>query len=83
MPPPPAKGLEVGVGSGKFAVPLDIKIGVEPSDNIALKAERRGIRVFQQVTEELPFPDSKSDLVLMVTTIWLRPTLLRYAPQRG
>jgi hypothetical protein len=61
--------LEVGLGSGKFAVPLDIKIGVESSDNIALKTERRGIRVFQQVTAKLPFPDSKSDLVLMVTTI--------------
>mgnify|MGYP006429049627 CR=1 FL=1 len=68
-PPPPAKGLEVGVGSGKFAVPLSIKIGVEPSEHMALKAERQGIHVFRHVAEKLPFPDAEFDFVLMVTTI--------------
>ena len=69
IPLPPAEGLEVGVGSGKFAVPLGIKIGVEPSDKMAVKAEKQGIRVFRHVAEELPFPDFKFDFVLMVTTI--------------
>jgi ubiquinone/menaquinone biosynthesis C-methylase UbiE len=69
MPPPPAKGLDVGVGSGKFAVPLGIKIGVEPSENMAFKAERQGIHVFRHVAEKLPFPDAEFDFVLMVTTI--------------
>ena len=66
---PQSNGLEVGVGSGKFAVPLGIKIGVEPSEKMAIKAERQGIRVFRHVAENLPFPDSEFDFVLMVTTI--------------
>jgi len=68
-PVPPAKGVEVGVGSGKFAVPLGIKIGVEPSEQMAIKAEKQGIQVFRDVAENLPFPDSEFDFVLMVTTI--------------
>lgn len=62
IPPPPARGLEVGVGSGKFAGPLGITTGVEPS-------EKMGIRVFRDVAENLPFTDCEFDFVLMVTTI--------------
>jgi len=69
IPFPTAKGLEVGVGSGRFAAPLGIKIGVEPSEKMAAKAEKQGIRVFRGVAEDLPFSDSEFDLVLMVTTI--------------
>ncbi|AOY57624.1 MULTISPECIES: class I SAM-dependent methyltransferase [Desulfococcus] len=69
MPSPSARGLEVGVGSGKFAVPLGIKIGVEPSERMAAKAEKQGIRVFRNVAEDLPFSDEEFDFVLMVTTI--------------
>ncbi len=69
IPFPEAKGLEVGVGSGKFAVPLGIKIGVEPAEKMAVKAEKQGIRVFRDVAEDLPFSDSEFDFVLMVTTI--------------
>lgn len=77
MPPLPAKGLEVGVGSGKFAVPLGIKIGVEPSEKMALKAESRGIRVFRNVAENLPFSACKFDVVLMVTTICFVDDILK------
>lgn len=77
MPPPPAKGLEVGVGSGKFAVPLGIKIGVEPSEKMALKAERQGIRVYRNVAEKLPFPDPEFDFVLMVTTVCFVDDILK------
>jgi len=69
IPPAEAKGLEVGVGSGKFAVPLGIKIGVEPSEKMAIKAEKQGIQVLRHVAENLPFSDSEFDFVLMVTTI--------------
>jgi len=69
LPPPPAKGLEVGVGSGKFALPLGIRTGVDPSEKMAVRAEKLGIRVFRNVAEDLPFSDSEFDFVLMVTTI--------------
>jgi SAM-dependent methyltransferase len=69
LPSPEAEGLEVGVGSGKFAVPLGIRIGVEPSGAMAIKAEKQGVKVFRGVAENLPFPDGRFDFVLMVTTL--------------
>lgn len=69
IPPPGAEGMEVGVGSGKFAAPFGIKVGVEPSGKMAVKAKRLGIRVCSGVAEELPFPDNRFDFVLFVTTI--------------
>ncbi|MBF7097741.1 class I SAM-dependent methyltransferase [Alkalibacter mobilis] len=62
-------GLEVGVGSGKFAVPLGIKIGLEPSEKMKQLAESKGVKVYGGVAEALPFEDSSFDFVLMVTTI--------------
>ena len=50
-------GLEVGVGSGKFAAPLGIKIGVVPSNAMSKKARKLGIKVFKGVAEKLPFED--------------------------
>ena len=69
IPPPGAEGMEVGVGSGKFAVPLGIKIGVDPSERMAGKAREQGIDVQFGIAEELPFSDGRFDFVLMVTTI--------------
>lgn len=69
IPPAGAKGMEVGIGSGKFAVPLGINIGVEPSEKMANKARSQGLDVYSGRAEELPFPDEQFDFVLMVTTI--------------
>ena len=40
-------GIEIGVGTGRFAQPLNIKVGVEPSDNMARVAKQRGIQVIK------------------------------------
>jgi len=77
LPAPQAYGLEVGVGSGKFAVPLEIKIGIEPSEMMAAQAEKQGVRVFRGIAEDLPFSDSEFDFVLMVTTICFVDDILR------
>jgi SAM-dependent methyltransferase len=69
LPPPGAKGLDVGVGSGKFAAPLGIRIGIEPSAAMARKARSRGVAVFPGLAEELPLGTGLFDFVLMVTTI--------------
>lgn len=69
LPPLRTEGLEVGVGSGRFAAPLGIKIGVEPSEQMAIKAEKQGVKVYQGVAENLPFSEDKFDFVMMVTTI--------------
>ena len=62
-------GIEIGIGSGRFAVPLGIKIGVEPSRKMREIAQKRGIEVIDGVAENLPFDDSQFDFALMVTTI--------------
>lgn len=67
--PTTGEGLEVGVGSGRFAEPLGIKVGVEPSQAMRRLAESRGITVYNAVAENLPFPDERFDFTLMVTTI--------------
>jgi len=66
---PEAEGLEVGVGTGKFAFPLGTGTGVEPSRKMAARAEKLGMRVVSGVAEDLPFPDASFDYVLLVTTI--------------
>ncbi|AIS52910.1 methylase involved in ubiquinone/menaquinone biosynthesis [Thermoanaerobacter kivui] len=63
------KGLEVGIGTGKFAVPLGIKSGVEPSYQMRKIALERGLNVVDGVAENLPLEDNSFDLVLMVTTV--------------
>ncbi|MFH0728038.1 MAG: class I SAM-dependent methyltransferase [Pseudomonadota bacterium] len=69
IPRPQADGMEVGVGSGQFAAPLGIKTGVEPSRQMAIRAKKRGIRVYAGVAEALPFFSGKFEFVLMVTVI--------------
>jgi len=66
---PKGKGLEVGVGTGKFTIPFGIKDGVEPSDKMAEIAEEKGIKVVKGVAENLPYDDNSFDFVLLVTTI--------------
>ncbi|MGM0424237.1 MAG: methyltransferase domain-containing protein, partial [Thermodesulfobacteriota bacterium] len=68
-PQPAARGLEVGVGSGRFAVPLGLDIGVDPSRQMAARAKKLGIRVVLGVAEALPFSGARFDCVLLVTTI--------------
>lgn len=77
IPPSPAKGLEVGIGSGRFAAPLGIKTGVEPSESMAVKAEAQGIKVFRNTAENLPFSGPEFDFVLMVTTICFVDDILK------
>lgn len=69
LPAGAVRGMEVGVGSGKFAVPLGIKVGVEPAEQMAAKATKLGIEVYPGVAEKLPFVADQFDFVLLVTTI--------------
>lgn len=67
--PETGMGLEIGVGSGRFAAPLGIRYGVEPSRAMREKARERGIKVIKGVAEALPFGEQEFDFALMVTTI--------------
>lgn len=67
----PAGGssLEIGVGSGRFAEPLGVHIGLEPSLKMAETARDRGIETVLGIGEKLPFSNDEFDWVMMVTTI--------------
>ncbi len=53
--PKSGKGLEVGVGTGRFASSLGIKNGIDTSANMLKIARKRGIKVRQARAEKLPF----------------------------
>ncbi len=63
------KSIEIGVGSGRFAVPLGIKTGVDPSPRMREIAQQKGIEVIDAVAEKLPFKNHQFEFALMVTTI--------------
>lgn len=62
-------GIEIGVGTGRFAQHLNIKFGVEPSENMARVAEQRGITVYRAYAENIPVGNATFDFALMVTTV--------------
>ncbi len=59
-------GLEVGVGTGRFAAKFGIQKAVEPAPRMAEIAKSRGVDVIAGVAENLPFEDKQFDFVLMV-----------------
>ena len=66
---PEGEGMEVGIGTGRFAAPLGISKGIEPSKAMAELARKKGIKVVPGVAERLPFKDGEFDFCLMVTTV--------------
>ena len=62
-------GMEIGVGTGRFASPLNIKVGVEPSKKLAEMARTKGITVFEDFAERWSFNDCEFDFVLIVNVI--------------
>ena len=67
--PASGSGIEIGVGTGRFAGPLGISRGVEPSPRMAALARQRGIEVIEGVGENLPFADNYFDFAVMVTVV--------------
>lgn len=67
--PKEGRGIEIGVGSGLFAEPLEIHYGVEPSARMRKQAVKRGVNVIESVAEKMPIADNFYDFALMVTTI--------------
>jgi len=67
--PEKGEGLEIGVGTGRFAQPLRIKTGIDPSSKMLKIAKTRGIKTYLGMGENLPFSDKEFDFVLIVITI--------------
>jgi len=62
-------GLAIGVGTGRFAAPLGVQVGIDPAREVLDYAANRGILTVQAIAETLPFSDSSFDYALSVTTI--------------
>ena len=67
--PENGNGIEIGIGSGLFAKPLGIEIGIEPSIEMSKLAKKRELKVYRGVGENVPFKDNSFDFALMVTTV--------------
>ena len=65
--PKDIKGIEVGVGTGRFSAPLGLKEGIEPVEAMSKYAVRRGVEIMQGTAEKLPYKDMQFDFVLFVT----------------
>ncbi len=67
--PQKGKGIEIGVGSGRFAGPLGIELGLEPSPKMRELAIERDLITIDGSAENIPIGSSAFDYVLMVTTV--------------
>ena len=67
--PPAGVGLEIGIGTGRFAGPLNIEWGIDPVREMLLRAGERGVRGIQGEGESLPFNSRCFDYVVMVTVL--------------
>jgi len=68
---PSGLGLEIGVGTGRFASALSVRYGLDPSFNMLKLAKQRNINVIQGFGENLPFKNESFHFVLIVFTIEL------------
>lgn len=63
------RGLEIGVGTGRFAGPLGVGFGIDPAAETLGYARNRGVHAVCGVAEALPFANATFDYALIVTTI--------------
>jgi len=67
--PKTGKGIEIGAGTGRFAAPLEVSLGIEPSKSMRDIAITRGVDIVAGTAESLPIEDSLYDYALLVTTV--------------
>ncbi len=61
--------LEIGVGTGRFAMHFPDVIGIDPSLNALKMAEKRGIKTVHGDGEHLPFQDKTFGCILIIVTL--------------
>ncbi len=67
--PSAGQGLEIGVGTGRFASRLGIQNGLDLSLPMLTIARKRGVDCVQGAAEDLPYRSGMFDRVLMMTVI--------------
>ena len=63
------RGLEVGIGTGRFAAPLAVGFGIDPSKNMLKLARNLGSKVVIARGEQIPFKDGVFNYALIMVTI--------------
>ena len=61
--------LEIGVGTGRFAVALKVEYGVDKSIGVLKFAKERGIEVIRGEGENTPFMDGSFGAVFLIVTL--------------
>lgn len=67
--PKAAKGLEIGVGTGRFACALGITTGIDSSKNMIRIAKERGVDARLGFGECLPFESRSFNYVAIIITL--------------
>ncbi|MCF7908567.1 MAG: class I SAM-dependent methyltransferase [Candidatus Omnitrophica bacterium] len=67
--PKEGRGLEIGVGTGRFASALGIQMGIDPSHDMIEIARQRGVNVCWGLGEDLPFLDNAFDYAVIIVTL--------------
>jgi ubiquinone/menaquinone biosynthesis C-methylase UbiE len=66
---PSGTGLEIGVGTGRFAAPLAVRFGLDPVIQMIRLAKKRGVQVVQGFGENLPFKNESFHFVQIVLVL--------------
>lgn len=61
--------LEIGVGTGRFAMHFPDVTGIDPSSNSLQIAGKRGVKTVQAYGEDLPFRDDTFGCILIIVTL--------------
>jgi len=67
--PREGRGLEIGAGTGRFAAPLGIKFGIDPSKNMLKVARQRGVDARLGYGEYLPYENKSFDYAALIFTL--------------
>ncbi|KKR96546.1 MAG: Methyltransferase type 11 [Candidatus Uhrbacteria bacterium GW2011_GWF2_41_16] len=67
--PKKGKGLEIGIGTGRFAALLGIQYGIDPSANMVRIAKKRKVNARVGYGQKLPYRDSAFDYVAIINTL--------------
>lgn len=65
----PGPILEIGVGTGRFAMHFPDVTGIDPSLNALKMAEKRGVKTVYGHGENLPFEDESFGCILIIVTL--------------
>jgi ubiquinone/menaquinone biosynthesis C-methylase UbiE len=81
--PKKGKGLEIGVGTGRFAAPLGIKYGIDPSKKMLEITRKRGVEVKLGHGEKLPFANASFNYVAIIITLCFTKDPLKVLSEAG